>query len=170
MAPGNTHAAWPRLALVLVVLALLAVGVWNLARGGTPLTDEEQVRATIEEARRGVVAHRADRVLDVVSQAYDDGEYTRETLRALILTGLREYPRIEAAVWVREMQVTGERAVATLEVRAEGTDRSGSTARFEGTLRVRLGKEPARRYGVFPDSRWRVVAVEGLHHGGYALE
>lgn len=154
---------------VLAVLVALA-SFYARARHTPTLTDEERIREAIEQARRGVVAHRLPEILKVVSPNYDDGTYHRDTLRALIATGLRQYPVVRVSVSITHLRVRDEEADVGVEVWATALDVGGNPVRWEGNLRVAFARETCTRHLVFRDHCWRVVRVEGLGAVSDALE
>lgn len=137
------------------------VGYW-LARDAPPVPEEEEVRRAIEAARAAIVSHRFGDLMACISRTYDDGRYTFDTLQGLVSYGLRQYPEIQVAVYLQDVQVRGMEAVVTLEVDAAGVSSGGERGSYRGTLEVRLAREPVRRYLLLPGRRWRITRVDGL--------
>ncbi|MBI3946614.1 MAG: hypothetical protein HY321_11890 [Armatimonadetes bacterium] len=151
-------------ARIVVVVGLVAAvaSAFALARRAPQLTEKDRIREAIERARRGVVAHRLSEILAVVSSDYEDGNHTRDTLRALIAYGLRQYPAVQVTLFVTDIQVRGDEADVDTGIKAAARDSGGTPADWEGTLRLRFAREPARRHILFRDHAWRVVRIDGL--------
>lgn len=159
LAFGGRWCALKRLVLAAVLLAGVLLGWLVIPRGGSP-AEEERIRETLEMARQAVEAHNAGRFMRYVSTRYDDGSYKYETLRSMLSLGLREYGQVRVVLYVRDIQVRGERATAEMEVQAEGIDPSGNRVRFEGPMKVEFVRETARRRLFFSESRWRAISTD----------
>ncbi len=149
--------------LLLVGVAVAAVLlVTSLVRGGPRLSEEDHIREVVDRARQGVVKHEVSEIFTHISRNYDDGNYNYDQLRGLIIYGLRQYRDVTVTLYVKEIKVEGEHATANVEVQAAGATEYGDKAHFEGVLEVHLAREPARRYLMLPDHRWRVVKIENF--------
>jgi hypothetical protein len=153
---------------VAAALILLAGIVWLVRavdaqrpRG----SDADQIRALVSRGLKAAERRDATTLGQLVSNDYKDSfGFRAETVR-----------RQASAIIGRARQVTisvpGDQEVIQVEPGGRqgsvifpiGFQAAGGDApySFQGTLTLRLAKEPVRYYLVFPGEEWRVVAVEG---------
>ncbi len=147
-----------------VLLAALLV-MWRIA--ATPVTPEEQVvRNRIEEIRLAIEGRDVNAIMDAISSDFDAFGYSPERLRIEIASAFRRGIRPHIRYTTPVINIIGKEA--TVSMRAEAWwEEQGLISRHEpADIQLKLRKEPARKWLVFPTEKWRVVDVEGISIDG----
>lgn len=150
-----------------VLIAVLVLG-FSLRRGARA-SDEEQIASVLDQARQGAVSGNAGDILDTISPRYNDGVYTAKTLRPLIIYGMRELSQMQVTMYVRQMQVKGNKANVTLDVQASAVGPDGKHNSYNGPLVLDMEREQARG-ALSRKSRWRITRVANLQQLENAFE
>ncbi len=156
--------------LVAAAAVLLGGGflwLWMAANGQRPRgTDTAQIRSMIARGARAAQRRDSATINRMISGNYTDGNgFRAEQLRAFVAKTLRESG--SAQVYIPDESVSiqvepgGKEAHASFHVRFQGAEGQFSGTPFDGTLTIRLKKEPVRYYWIFSGEEWRVMATEG---------
>jgi hypothetical protein len=147
-----------------VLLAALLV-MWRIA--ATPATPEEQVvRNRIEEIRLAIEGRDVNAIMDAISSDFDAFGYSPERLRIEIASAFRRGIRPHLRYTTPVINIIGKEATVSMRVEVWWEDQ-GLISRHEPTdIQLKLRKEPARKWLVFPTEKWRVVDVEGIGTDG----
>jgi hypothetical protein len=147
-----------------VLLAALLV-MWRIA--ATPATPEEQVvRNRIEEIRLAIEGRDVNAIMDAISSDFDAFGYSPERLRIEIASAFRRGIRPHLRYTTPVINIVGKEATVSMRVEVWWEDQ-GLLSRHEPTdIQLKLRKEPARKWLVFPTEKWRVVDVEGIGTDG----
>jgi hypothetical protein len=147
-----------------VLLAALLV-MWRIA--ATPATPEEQVvRNRIEEIRLAIEGRDVNAIMDAISSDFDAFGYSPERLRIEIASAFRRGIRPHLRYTTPVINIIGKEATVSMRVEVWWEDQ-GLLSRHEPTdIQLKLRKEPARKWLVFPTEKWRVVDVEGIGTDG----
>lgn len=147
-----------------VLLAALLL-MWRVA--ATPTLPEEQVvRDRIEEIRQAIEGRKLNVLMDALSSDFNAFGYSRDRLRIEIASAFRRgvQPRVQYTPPV--VNIVGKEATVNTRVEVWWEDQ-GLVSRHEPTdIQIRMRKEPARKWLVFPTEKWRVVEVEGISVDG----
>jgi len=147
-----------------VLLAALLV-MWRIA--ATPAPPEEQVvRNRIEEIRLAIEGRDVNAIMDAISSDFDAFGYSPERLRIEIASAFRRGIRPHLRYTTPVINIIGKEATVSMRVEVWWEDQ-GLLSRHEPTdIQLKLRKEPARKWLVFPTEKWRVVDVEGIGTDG----
>jgi len=147
-----------------VLLAALLV-MWRIA--APPATPEEQVvRNRIEEIRLAIEGRDVNAIMDAISSDFDAFGYSPERLRIEIASAFRRGIRPHLRYTTPVINIIGKEATVSMRVEVWWEDQ-GLLSRHEPTdIQLKLRKEPARKWLVFPTEKWRVVDVEGIGTDG----
>ena len=91
-----------------LILVALGVVIWWQTRPRP--SDEAQIVNVILEVKRAVEDKRAGKVLEHISDDYDDGTYSKREITRLALQGFRETEPFHVHVQNPDIQVSGEKA------------------------------------------------------------
>jgi len=148
----------------MVLLAALLV-MWRIA--ATPVTPEEQVlRNRLEDIRRAIEGRDVNAIMDAISSEFNAFGYSRDRLRIEIASAFRRGVRPHLRYTTPVINIIGKEATVNMRVEVWWEDQ-GLLSRHEPTdIQLKLRKEPARQWLVFPTEKWRVVDVEGIGTDG----
>ena len=154
----------PALLGAMVLLAALLV-MWRIA--ATPVTPEEQVlRNRLEDIRRAIEGRDVNAIMDAISSEFNAFGYSRDRLRIEIASAFRRGVRPHLRYTTPVINIIGKEATVNMRVEVWWEDQ-GLLSRHEPTdIQLKLRKEPARQWLVFPTEKWRVVDVEGIGTDG----
>ncbi|MCL6475273.1 MAG: hypothetical protein K6U75_09505 [Firmicutes bacterium] len=148
----------------MVLLAALLV-MWRIA--ATPVTPEEQVlRNRLEDIRLAIEGRDVNAIMDAISSEFNAFGYSRDRLRIEIASAFRRGVRPHLRYTTPVINIIGKEATVNMRVEVWWEDQ-GLLSRHEPTdIQLKLRKEPARQWLVFPTEKWRVVDVEGIGTDG----
>ena len=148
----------------MVLIAALLV-MWRLA--ATPATSEEQVlRNRLENIRLAIEGRDVNAIMDAISSEFNAFGYSRDRLRIEIASAFRRGVRPHFRYTTPVINIIGKEATVNMRVEVWWEDQ-GLLSRHEPTdIQLKLRKEPARKWLVFPTEKWRVVHVEGIGTDG----
>jgi|GEM_PF-809990 hypothetical protein len=143
-----------------VLLAALLV-MWRLA--ATPATPEEQiVRNRLEEIRLAIEGRDVNAIMDAISSDFDAFGYSPERLRIEIASAFRRGVRPHVRYTKPVINIIGKEATVSMRVEVWWEDQGLISRHEPADIQLKLRKEPARKWLVFPTEKWRVVDVEGI--------
>ncbi|MCS7309660.1 MAG: hypothetical protein RMM06_02180 [Armatimonadota bacterium] len=147
-----------------VLLAILLV-MWRVA--ATPTLPEEQVvRDRIEEIRQAIEERKLNALMDSISSDFNAFGYSRDRLRIEIASAFRRGIQPSLRYTPPVINIIGKEATVNTRVEV-WWEEQGLVSRHEPTdIQIRMRKEPARKWLVFPTEKWRVVEVEGMSVDG----
>ncbi len=139
------------LALSVGVAALVGVivGAWWLMR--PEKSDRQQIQELFIQAERAMEEKSPGRLLRLVADDYDDGVYTKGELKRQAVAAFRQFRTIRVTPVLRDLQITGDRARAQLEVDV-WLDAGPAESPLHLALRVELEQQK---------KRWLVASVGG---------
>ena len=149
-----------RLLGLIIILALIAAGiaVWLLTHPA--LTDREQILRLISQAEEGVETKNSSKVMDCISQDYQDrhGFRKRDLARYVIAFSRQSKGDFDVTLGPPSLTITDDHAVVQLMVtiRPMMTPEGSPPALFEGPVTAHLRKE---------DAGWKVMSAEGWEEG-----
>jgi hypothetical protein len=147
-----------------VLLAALLV-MWRIA--ATPATPEEQVvRNRIEEIRLAIEGRDVNAIMDAISSDFDAFGYSPERLRIEIASAFRRGIRPHLRYTTPVINIIGKEATVSMRVEVWWEDQGLLSRHEPADIQLKLRKEPARKWLVFPTEKWRVVDVEGIGTDG----
>lgn len=148
-----------------LLLAAVLMVLWRVA--AVPEVPEEQrISERLEEIRLAIEQRDLKTIMDAISKDFDAFGYSPERLRIEIASAFRRgiQPHIRYSNPV--INIIGKEATVSMHVEA-WWEEQGLVSRHEPTpIQVKLRKEPARKWLVFPTEKWRVVDVEGISIDG----
>jgi hypothetical protein len=149
-------------AVLIALLWLLHAVNAQRPKGG----DAEQIRAVIAACDRAASRRDAATINRYLSNEYRDSFGFRADQARIevgrVLGSARQVqiyvPRDSEAVSVNP---DGRHAAARFELHLQTTGGQAGGLTYNGTLYLRLQKEPVRYFLVFPGSEWRITSAEG---------
>ncbi|MER3474750.1 MAG: hypothetical protein C4335_12135 [Armatimonadota bacterium] len=157
------RSTWLAIAGAGLLLAVLLV-LWRVASTPAP-PEDQQVRQRLEEIRLAVERRDLNAIMDAISNDFEAFGYSPDRLRLEIASAFRRGVKPHVRYTNPSINVIGKEATVNLRVEVWWEDR-GLVSRHEPTdIQVYLRKEPARKWLVIPDEKWRVVDVEGVSIG-----
>lgn len=158
------RSTWIAISSAMVLIVALLV-MWRIA--ATPVPPEEKIiYRRLEEIRLAIEGRDLKTLMDAISSDFDAFGYSPERLRIEIASAFRRgiQPHIRYSNPV--INIIGKEATVSMHVEA-WWEEQGLVSRHEPTpIQVKLRKEPARKWLVFPTEKWRVVDVEGISIDG----
>ncbi len=154
--------SWIVLATIVILGGLLAY-----QKLSAPLPpDDEQISALLTAGEAAVESRSVRRALSCISRDYSDPTgLNSDALRLQVIEAFRAADAYDVTMQTAEMRIAGDTAdVQTLVTVAAVKDGDRHEV-FEGQITIKLKKEPAKRYLVFPTKTWRVVGMAGLPLG-----
>ena len=150
------------------VLVLLGGVVWLLRAVDARRphgSDTEQIRALVGEGARAATRRDSDTLSRLISNDYQDAfgfraDMVRRQASAIIGRAHHVDLYIDGHAINTSLEPDGHHGSVTFPVNFQASGGEMPYA-FQGTLTLRLVKEPVRYFLVFPGEEWRVVAVEG---------
>jgi hypothetical protein len=148
---------------------LLLIGILWLVRAVDAQrphgSDADQIRALVAEGGRAAMRRDPPALQRLVSANYKDSfGVNAETARrqAAAIVGRARHVTVDIPGQSLQVSVDpdGRHGTAIFPIRFEATGGDAPFS-FQGTLTLRLAKEPVRYFLVFPGEEWRVIAVEG---------
>lgn len=153
-------AIWGATALLAALLVM-----WRAA-ATPPVPEEQVVRDRIEEIRQAIEERRLNALMDALSQDFSAFGYSRDRLRIEIASAFRRGVQPKVQYTPPVINIVGKEATVNTRVEVWWEDQ-GLVSRHEPTdIQIRMRKEPARKWLVFPHEKWRVVEVEGISVDG----
>jgi hypothetical protein len=128
-------------------------------------SDTDQIKALVAEGNRAAIRRDAGTLGRLVSNNYKDSfGMPAETIRRQAAAVIGRARRVDLAIDASREAVTvdpdGRHGSVTFPVNFQATGGDAPYS-FQGTLTLRLAKEPVRYFLVFPGEEWRVIAVDG---------
>jgi hypothetical protein len=158
------RSTWLALIGAMVLLAVLLV-MWRVAATSAP-PEEQVVRNRLEEIRLAIEGRDLNTLMDAISSDFDAFGYSPERLRIEIASAFRRGIRPHIRYSTPVINIIGKEATVSMRVEA-WWEEQGLVSRHEPTdIQLKLRKEPARKWLVFPTEKWRVVDVEGIRIDG----
>lgn len=150
-------------AILSIIIALLGFVAYHNASKNLALSGEEEISALILDARSAVERKDYRRTMSYISADYSDSAgMSADALRAMIIRAYRDTKRYSVAIDKADILVTGDKARADLDVKVYTSFNHSNSMVLDGKMNLLLRKEPARRWLVFPTSKWRIYGVSGL--------
>ncbi|GIV20675.1 MAG: hypothetical protein KatS3mg023_2426 [Armatimonadota bacterium] len=158
------RSTWLALIGAMVLLGVVLV-MWRIA--ATPVPPEEQiVRNRLEEIRLAIEGRDLNTLMEALSSDFDAFGYSPERLRIEIASAFRRGIQPHVRYSTPVINIIGKEATVSMRVEA-WWEEQGLVSRHEPTdIQLKLRKEPARKWLVFPTEKWRVVDVEGISVNG----
>lgn len=158
------RSSWLAISGAAVLIAALLV-MWRIAT--VPVPPEEQiVRNRLEEIRQAIEGRDLNTLMDAISSDFDAFGYSPERLRIELASAFRRGIQPHVRYSTPVISIIGKEATVSMRVEAWWEDQ-GLVSRHEPTdIQLKLRKEPARKWLVFPTEKWRVVDVEGISIDG----
>ena len=97
-----------------VIVVGIVVGVWWIVRPAK--SHKQQIQELFIQAERAVEDKSLSRLMRLVADDYDDGVYTKRELKQQVVAAFRQFRTIRVTLVLRDLQITGDRARAQLEV------------------------------------------------------
>ena len=152
--------SWAILAIIVTLIIFL---VYENASQNNALSGEEQISSLILDAKSAVEQRDLRRTMSYISENYSDSNsMSRSSLRAMVLREYKDSDRYSVALDKADITVTGDTAKADLDVKIYTSFEHQNTEVFIGPVTLLLQKEPARRWLIFPTSKWRISGASGL--------
>jgi len=152
--------------LTAAVAAAAAVGVviaWRAATREEHVPDQIRIRSLLEQGRQFVMARDLRGAMSCISRDYRDSRgMTRESLRQTAAHAMQSSGDFEITMDAPEIRLSGRHAIARTHVEVSTIIGGLPTPRVSMDLEIHLSKERARRWVLFPITRLRVTALEGL--------
>lgn len=142
--------------MVLIVVLLAAGWIATRPKG----TDEEQIRDLTLQAEEAVRSRNLSKLMSIFSEDYSGAGGTRDQIRLLTMQAFRNSRETYLDTGEPEIQVSGDNATLTTEIRAGMESEGGSETSFQSSVTVRLRKEEGRRLLIYPVQVWRVVSSD----------
>ncbi len=144
-------------ALLLVAVGV-AVGVYYWQRAGGGKDDRQQIIELVANVERGVEEKSISRVMDYVSQDYqDETGNDRRTLQQLAMAAFRDTQPFDVVVQLTDLEIHGGEATLTADVEFSAGQPVGIGESTRLTVTAKLRRE---RGG------WKVVEAEGWEGAG----
>ena len=158
------RSTWLAISGATVLIAALLV-LWRIAATPTP-SEEQVVRDRLEEIRQAIEGRDLNTLMDAISSDFDAFGYSPERLRIELASAFRRGIRPHVRYTAPFVNIIGKEATVNMRVEA-WWEEQGLVSRHEPTdIQVKLRKEPARKWLVFPAEKWRVIDVEGISVNG----
>ncbi|MCS6829757.1 MAG: hypothetical protein RMM08_03265 [Armatimonadota bacterium] len=158
------RSTWIAICGATALIAALLV-MWRAAATPTP-PEEQVVRERLEEIRAAIEERDLNTVMDAISNDFEAFGYSRERLRLEIASAFRRGTQPHVSYTISGVSLVGKEAVVNMHVEV-WWEEQGLVSRHEPTaIQVKLRKEPARKWLVFPTEKWRVIDVEGINIDG----
>jgi ketosteroid isomerase-like protein len=150
-------------AILIVILMLILFLVYENASQNKDMSGEEQISSLIIDAKSAVEHKDLRRTMSYISDDYTGSDsMSRSQMQAYIIKAYRDSDRYSIAITKADIQVTGDTAKADLDVKIYSSYNHQNDEVFNGPVTILLKKEPARRWLIFPTSKWRVSGASGL--------
>ena len=137
------------LTAVLVLLAGVTVVIWWLIRPHK--TDRQQIVELLGRTERAIEHKDLGGVMQVLSEDYADGTYSKGELRRTVLAVFREVETIRITPVLHKLEVSGKDARAEIDVDV-WLDSDQPRPTMQLAMQVKLNKE---------SGRWLVTSASG---------
>ena len=122
-----------------------------------------QISSLVMDAKSAVEQKDVRRTMAFISETYADSNgMSRSSLRTMVIRAYKDFERYSIALNKADITITGETAKVELDVRVTGYYERQNTEVFSGPITLTLQKESARRWLVFPTTKWRISGTSGL--------
>jgi len=152
------------LIVALIALAAAAIGfLWLAATKEERMPDEFRIRSVIAAGERAVMERDLGSAMACISKNYHDSQgLTYQTLRQAAARALQAAEDYQISLDLLDIDCKDGRALAKARVNAVAQAGGFRSPAISFTLDIRLAKERARRWWIFPVTRWRVISLDGI--------
>ena len=100
--------------LIALVLAGIVAGVWVFSRPRK--SDAQLIRELLVRAEQAAEAKDLRGIMGLVADDYSDGVYDKQTLKPVVLAGLRQVRVLKVSQVLHDLKVSGDQARAALAI------------------------------------------------------
>lgn len=149
------------LAVLIIVAAVLITGFFFASRSQG--SDADQIAKLIDRGRQGIEKKSSSDVMSCVSKSYTDSlghDYGK--LKSQMATALGPGVGYEVNLDPPVIETNGDAATASTSVSITGLTGGNREQVFAGAVKLRLVKEPCRRFFIFPAKEWKITRMDGI--------
>lgn len=156
-----------KVGLGIALLMLLVGGVWLLLPRAPSYTPEQLITQSLRDAEEAARRRSASGVMEVVSEDFRSGPWNKKRLQLMVIRSMSQGRGVDYNARVNAPRILpsprgnpDERLVVSkLSVFYSST---GEDIWGTGPLTFVMRKEERRRWLVFSEPRWRIVAIASL--------